>query len=154
MGLPLIVAWSCSDPATPTASRIEREGLRYVTELTIAGPDLLAGVTTVANTGRVARTIRFPDRCVALFRLYFPDGRLAWDQFDGEKRCQEPAVEIALAPGAAHVVEPAANASMALFGNGLPSGSYRVAVYLRPEGEPLVEIPLGTFELRRAVVRS
>ena len=149
-----MLAPSCSQPAAPPVPRAERAGLRYATRLTIPGPDILAGVTTVSNTGRTAVTVRFPDRCVALFRLYFPDGRLAWDQFDAEKRCREPAVEVALAPGARHVVEPAANASMALLGHALPSGSYHVVVYLRPEGELPVEISLGIVELRRAVVGS
>jgi hypothetical protein len=141
------VGATAPEGARPPVVRVS--GLRYDGELVQGGPEIVVGRVVVANPSREPRALRFPDRCVALLRLYFPDGRRVWDQRIGNKTCEEPAVEVELGPGGERSFERAAFTAVVLENEHLPEGNYRVTIYLRPVGESEIELPLGTVSLTR-----
>lgn len=136
-------------PIVPNEPAFVRDGVQYRAEPIETGPEIIIAEAIVANRSREPRTLRFPDPCVALLRFYHLDGRLAWDQLDRNKTCRRPTVEVVLAPGEEVAFGRFAAASVILLDRRLASGPYKITVYLRPTGEPLVELPLGVARLER-----
>jgi hypothetical protein len=149
MGLLLWAAAGCSDtgPAGPVPSS-QRQGLIYTADLIDAGPETLFATVTVANRGLVARTIRFPDPCVSLFRFHDVADRLVWDQHPSNKTCVPPAVDVTLQPGESRTFERFAYAPAILAFYRIPTGRYRIILYMRPDGVEL-ELELGEVLLER-----
>lgn len=113
-----------------------------------SGSETIEGFVTVANRRSSAVEIAFPDPCVALLRVYEPDGdRLAavWDQ--GKVRdCAGDSIAVDLAAGEERRLEIPAAPAGAILGDSLAPGRYRLTAYVRPEGR-VVEVELGEADL-------
>jgi hypothetical protein len=102
---------------------------------------------TLTNPTAAPITLRFPDTCVVLFRLYnLVDERLVIDAHS--KRCLPFPVEVALGPAESRTFETNVTFFFIL-GNELPEARYRATLYLRPEGRDEVEIAVGRPRLFR-----
>lgn len=111
--------------------------------------DRLVGRVTLTNPTPNAITLRFPDNCLVLMRLYgLFDNRLVADAHS--KRCVPLPVEVVWEPGASRTFETNVTFFFVL-GNEVPEGRYHVTLYLRPEGSDVVEIAVGKPRLRRPV---
>ena len=121
--------------------------LLFEAELVQPAWDRLVGSVTLKNPTAATVSLRFPDTCVVLLRLYtLVDGRLVIDAHS--KRCIPVPVEVTLAPGGSQTFVTNTTFFFIL-GNSLPEGRYRAVLYLRPEGRELVEIAVGRPRLVR-----
>lgn len=152
-----LLALACADsgPSTPAPSpggplggSASRDGIDYRADVAVmeSFPVQLAGHVTITNTTDAERTVTFPDGCVALLRAYRPEGgEPVWDQAE-EFGCTMALVPMTLAPGASREVGTPTASGYDVLGEDLPDGTYRIAVYLRPDGRE-IEIDTGTVEL-------
>lgn len=134
---------------TPIGSGIVvHEGLEYeaVVQVMESFPVQLAGDVTLANRGDETVRVTFPDGCVALLRAFEPGGRSpVWDQ-GHEVGCTMALVPVELEPGESVLYRTPVSSARDVVGDDLPDGVYRIAVYLRPNGET-IEIDAGSVEL-------
>jgi hypothetical protein len=134
-------------PPTPVVGRFG--DLEFEAVLVQPAWDRLVGRVTLTNPSASPVTVRFPDTCVVLLRLYASDESLAIDAHS--KRCLPFPVELTLAPGESHTYETNVLFFFVL-GNSLPEGRYRATLYLRPEGGGELEIAVGRPRLERPPV--
>lgn len=121
--------------------------IEFEAELLQPAWDRLVGSVTLTNPTVTPVSLRFPDTCVVLLRLYtLVDGRLVIDAHS--KRCIPVPVEVTLAPGESQTFVTNTTFFFIL-GNSLPEGRYHAVLYLRPEGRQLVEIAVGRPRLVR-----
>lgn len=140
---------ACEEDEGPTGPGAFRdpEGLVYRAELLQGGDVILAGEVTIENRSDEPRTLRFPDNCPALLRIYFPESdALAWDQRDVKTGCRERETAITIEPGES-MRFGVNGTSIAILGTSLREGTYRLVAYLQPIGEPEIELSLGTVTL-------
>lgn len=131
----------------PIRSRLGELAIRA--ELVQPAWDRLVGRVTLTNPTSRTISVRFPDTCVVLLRLYTAfEGRLVIDAHS--KRCIEVPIDVTLAPGESRTFETNTTFFFIL-GNALPEGRYRATLYLRPEGLETVEIAVGLPRLVRPV---
>jgi hypothetical protein len=155
--LAVVLGATCGDQPLPTpqdpggdlSGSVVRGEIEYDAEVLVmeSFPVQLAGRATVTNRSGQPRTVTFPDGCVALMRVYSPEGgEPVWDQAQGIG-CTMALVPVELAPGEERVL-PTPNASgYDILGTTLPDGAYGITVYLRPIEEEVVEIDVGTTDL-------
>jgi hypothetical protein len=92
-------------------------------------------------------TLRFPDTCVVLLRLYrLVDEQRVVDAHS--KRCQAFPVDVTLGPGESRTFETNVTFFFVL-GVEIPEGRYRATLYLRPDGSDEIEIGVGLPRLIR-----
>ncbi len=157
--LALLMGATCGDESTPTppdrrpggglSGSVLRDGVEYRADVLVmeSFPVQLSGRVFVRNTSDQARTVTFPDGCVALLRAYRADGGQAvWDQAGG-LGCTMALVPVELAPGEEREIATPTASAYDILGTELPDGDYRIAVYLRPIGTGEVEIVAGTTDL-------
>lgn len=110
-------------------------------------PVQLAGRMTATNPGPEDRELVFQNGCTARLRVYHTDvqGALAWDQADAVA-CATGLQTIRIAAGESHTFEAPIVDAGTILGGELPDGTYRVAVYLRPNGRN-IERDTGSTEL-------
>jgi len=123
-------------------------GVTYsVTEFAVAESfPVQIGVTVeVANESATSQSVTFPDGCVLLMRAYDSRGELAWD-LGHLVDCTAALVELDLAPGETEQYEIGLISAATILGENLPDGEYRIAVYLRPNGQS-VELEAGVADL-------
>jgi hypothetical protein len=158
--LALFVGATCGEESTPTppdripggsrlAGSVVRDGIEYGAEVLVmeSFPVQLSGRVTVRNTSSEARTVTFPDGCVALLRAYRVDGGgPVWDQAGG-LGCTMALVPVALGSGEEREIQTPTATAYDVLGSELPDGEYRIAVYLRPIGVAEVEVVAGTTDL-------
>lgn len=153
----LALAGGCADngaertgpqPGRPLEGVAERGGLEYAATVQVmeSFPVQLAGTVTITNTTDERQEVTFPDGCVVLLRAYRQEGsEPVWDQAS-DIACTMALVDVALEAGESREFRSPTSSAADVLGDRLPDGSYRIAVYLRPEGEEL-EIFAGTVEL-------
>jgi hypothetical protein len=157
--LALLVGATCGDESTPTppnrspggslSGSVVRDGIEYRAEVLVmeSFPVQLSGRATLKNTSTEARTVTFPDGCVALMRAYREDGDApVWDQAGG-LACTMALVPVELGPGEEREIPTPTASAYDILGTELPDGDYRIAVYLRPIGTGEVEIVAGSTDL-------
>ncbi len=155
----LFAGATCGDQSTPTppgprsggspSGSVLRDGLEYRAEVLVmeSFPVQLSGRATLRNTSSAARTVTFPDGCVALLRAYRAGGGEAvWDQA-GDLACTMALVPVELGPGEEREIPAPTVSAYEILGTELPDGDYRIAVYLRPVDGDEVEVDAGTTEL-------
>jgi hypothetical protein len=109
------------------------------------------GVTVVlANESGASQSVTFPDGCVVLMKAYDARGNLAWD-LGHLVDCTQALVEVELSPGETEEFRTGLISASTILGQNLPDGEYRIAVYLRPNGQT-VELDAGMADL--AIPRS
>lgn len=151
----LAASLACSDgpadpadrgPGGPAAGAVVVDGVEYSASVQImeSFPVQLAGTVTIANRTDGAKTVTFPDGCVALLRAYQGDTRV-WDQA-GDVGCTMALVPIELGPGESEQVRTPTSSAADVLGDEWPDGEYSIAVYLRPGGEE-IELDAGTADL-------
>jgi hypothetical protein len=154
----MAIALACDDgPAAPSndppgipigSGSTMHGGVEYAATLRImeSFPVQLAADVTVTNHRDEPVQIVFPDGCVALLRAYAVDGDdPVWDQ-NQDVACTLALVTVDLEPGAAASYTTPTASARDILGDTLPDGTYRIEVYLRPDGD-VVEIDTGTVEL-------
>jgi hypothetical protein len=154
----IVIALSCNDgpaepgndlPGIPIGSGSTMHGdIKYTATLRVmeSFPVQIAADVMAINDGDEAVRIVFPDGCVVLLRAYAVDGNNpVWDQGQ-DFACTLALVSIDLEPGASESYTTPTSSAHDILGDTLPDGSYRIGVYLRPDGE-VVEIDTGTVEL-------
>jgi hypothetical protein len=158
--LALSVAATCGGESTPTppdrvpgggrpADAVVRDGIEYRADVLVmeSFPVQLSGRVTVRNTSSAARTVTFPDGCVALLRAYRAGaGGPVWDQAS-EVGCTMALVPVELGAGEEREIATATASAYEILGTELPDGEYRIAIYLRPIEAGEVEIEAGTTDL-------
>ena len=157
--LALFVGATCGEESTPTppdrrpggslSGSVVRDGIEYRADVLVmeSFPVQLSGRATLRNTSSGARTVTFPDGCVALLRAYRAEGGgPVWDQAGG-LGCTMALVPVELGPGEEREIPTPTASAYEVLGAELPDGDYRIAVYLRPVGAPEVEIIAGTTDL-------
>ncbi|HJU86742.1 MAG TPA: hypothetical protein VJ788_05185 [Gemmatimonadota bacterium] len=157
--LALLVGGTCGGQSTPTppdrrsggslSGSVVRDGIEYRADVLVmeSFPVQLSGRATVRNTSGTARTVSFPDGCVALLRAYRTSGGgPVWDQAE-ELACTMAIVPVDLAPGEEREIPTPSASAYEILGTELPDGEYRIAVYLRPIEAGEVEIAAGTTDL-------
>lgn len=126
---------------------VTQDGFRYRAEFTVREPDFIAVQVTTTNLRDTPATLRFPDRCVVLMRVFLPGGgRQVFDQFNKTCRPDQP-VTVTFEPDESKVFET--NALTHFMLEDRPEGFYDISVYLRPVDQPEIEIMVGTAELTR-----
>lgn len=124
-----------------------QEGFRYQAEFTVRDPDFIAVQVSITNLRDGPATLRFPDRCVVLMRVFLPGGgRQVFDQFNKTCRPDQP-VTATFEPDESKIFET--NALTHFMLEDRPEGFYDISVYLRPVGQPEIEIMVGSAELTR-----
>ena len=109
------------------------------------------GVTVqLRNESGTSKSVTFPDGCVLLMRAYDSRDNLAWD-LGHLVDCTQSLVEVDLSPGETKEFQTGLISAYTILGESLPDGEYRIAVYLRPNGQT-VELDAGMADL--AVPRS
>jgi hypothetical protein len=158
--LALLVGGTCGEPSTPTppdgvpgggrlTGSVVRDGIEYRADVLVmeSFPVQLSGRATLRNASSEARTVTFPDGCVALLRVYGGEGSgPVWDQAEG-LACTQALVPVALGPGEEREIPTPTVSAAEILGSELPDGDYRIAVYLRPVESAQVEIEAGTTSL-------
>jgi len=127
---------------------VVHEGLEYeaVVQVMESFPVQLAGDVTVTNRGDETVRVTFPDGCVVLLRAFEPGGRSpVWDQ-GHDVACTMALVPLELEPGESALFRTPVSSARDVLGDDLPDGVYRIAAYLRPDGET-IEIDAGSVEL-------
>jgi hypothetical protein len=128
-------------------------GVEYrLTDLAVAEsfPVQIDVTVEIANESSASQSVTFPDGCVVLMRAYDARGNLAWD-LGHLVDCTQSLVVVALAPGETEEFQTGLISAATILGQNLPDGEYRIAVYLRPNGQP-VELEAGVVDL--AIPRS
>ena len=158
--LALFVGATCGEPSAPTppdavpgggrlTGSVLRDGIEYRAEVLVmeSFPVQLSGRATLRNASSEARTVTFPDGCVALLRAYRGQASgPVWDQGAGVA-CTQALVPVVLGPGEEREIATPTASGYDILGTELPDGEYRIAVYLRPVESPVVEIVAGTTDL-------
>ncbi|HEX7118039.1 MAG TPA: BsuPI-related putative proteinase inhibitor [Longimicrobiales bacterium] len=111
-------------------------------------PVRLGPTVSVRNDSGTPRTIRFPDGCVVLLRVYTePErtGQPAWDQAR-TVGCFQAIQEVDLAPGDTATLAGGTIGAAEILGDSLPAGRYYFTVVLRPDGQVL-ELAAGAADL-------
>ena len=104
------------------------------------------GVTVELRNGSGSpQSVTFPDGCVLLMRAYDSRDNLAWD-FGHLVDCTQSLVEVDLSPGEIREFQTGLISAYTILGESLPDGQYRIAVYLRPDGQT-VELDAGMADL-------
>jgi hypothetical protein len=104
------------------------------------------GVTVqVGNESGTSQSVVFPDGCVLLMRAYDSRNNLVWD-FGHLVDCTQSLVEVDLSPGETRQFQTGLISAATILGESLPDGEYRIAVYLRPNGQT-VELDAGVADL-------
>jgi len=80
-----------------------------------------------------------------LMRAYDSRDNLAWD-FGHLVDCTQALVEVDLSPGETREFQTGLISAYTILGENLPDGEYRIAVYLRPNGQ-IVELDAGMADL-------
>ena len=129
-------------------SRLTVDGVTYsVTSFAIAESfPVQIGVTVqIKNESGTSRSVIFPDGCVVLMRAYDSQDNLVWD-LGHLVDCTQALVEVELAPGETKEFQTGLISASTILGENLPEGAYRIAVYLRPNGQT-VELDAGMADL-------
>lgn len=140
------------DPGGGLSGAVVRNGIEYEADVRVmeSFPVQLAATVTVANRGNEERTVTFSDGCLALLRVYRPDGGAAvWDQ-SGELACTQALVPVTLAPGESRELQVPTVSAYEILGDALPDGTYRIVAYVRvvdDDGVDTIEIDAGTTQL-------
>jgi hypothetical protein len=137
------------DPGGDRSRSVVRDGIEYRAEVLVmeSFPVQLSGRAIVTNRAPEPRTVTFSDGCVALMRAYPPEGGApAWDQAQGIA-CTMALVSVELGPGEERVLPTASVSAYEVLAGGLPDGSYRITVYLRPVEADVIELEAGTADL-------
>lgn len=150
-----VVACTSSGVVTgPEGIRAYRtvEGVEYraYTAVLESFPVQLRPEVTVRNEGGDERTIRFPDGCVVLLRVYRDESRTgnpAWDQ-ERTVGCFQAVQEITLAAGDSTVIRRGTISAAEILGDSLPAGRYYFSVVLRPDWQSL-ELAAGEADLAK-----
>ncbi len=140
----------CQDSVTgpELQSQLLVGGVEYrVTSFAIAESfPVQIGVTVqIRNDTDAAQSVTFPDGCVLLMRAYDSRNDLAWD-FGHLVGCTQALVEVDLYPGDTREFQTGLISAYTILGDSLPDGAYRIAVYLRPDGQA-VELDAGIADL-------
>ncbi|HUP00646.1 MAG TPA: hypothetical protein VM737_03880 [Gemmatimonadota bacterium] len=125
-------------------------GIDFQSEIAIleSFPVQLAGTVQITNRRETAVSLTFPDDCVALLRIYDREGARnapVWDQ-RGSPACEPKPLTVALAPGGTAAVRVPTVSAYEILSDNLPDGSYRVTVYLQPNGN-VIEAEAGSVDL-------
>jgi hypothetical protein len=132
----------------PRSGVVLHDAIEYSGDVAVmeSFPVQLRGRVTITNRGSQGRTITFPDGCVALLRAYRPgESEPVWDQ-SSELACTMALVPVTLAAGESSEVSTPTASAADILDDRLPDGEYRIAIYLRPDGDE-VEIDGGTVDL-------
>ena len=156
----LAAALACATPSSPPDNgngdgdqgprpgAVVQDGIEYQGDVAVmeSFPVQLAGRVTITNRGSSARTIVFPDGCVALLRAYRPgESTPIWDQAS-EVACTMALVEMELGAGESREMGTPTASAAHILGEEHPDGEYRIAIYLRPD-QGRVEIDGGAVDL-------
>ena len=134
-------------PEGPVLIRGRIDEFSFEAQLLQPAWDRLVGRVTLTNPTAAPVSLRFPDTCVVLLRLYgLSDQRLVIDAHS--KRCLPFPVDVTLGPGESRTFETNVTFFFIL-GNELPEARYHATLYLRPEGREEVEIAVGRPRLVR-----
>ena len=136
------------DGGIPRGGAVVQDGIEYRGDVLVmeSFPVQIRGNVTITNRGSETRELWFPDGCVALLRAYRAGGsEPVWDQ-GSELACTMAIVPMTLAPGESKEVGTPTSSARDILGDGLPDGSYRITIYLRPQNGR-VEVEGGTAEL-------
>jgi hypothetical protein len=159
--LAVLVAATCGEQPAPTppdgnpgpggnlSRATVRDGIEYRAEVLVmeSFPVQLSGRVFVKNPSVQTRTVTFRDGCLVLMRAYRPGGGSpVWDQASGTG-CTMALVPIELGPGEERVLPGGGVSAYDILAGGLPDGSYRITLYLRPVDGPEVELDGGTTDL-------
>jgi hypothetical protein len=159
--LAVLVGATCGDQPTPTppdrgpdpggnlSGSIVRDEIEYRAEVLVmeSFPVQLSGRVFVTNRSAEPRTVTFVDGCVVLMRSYRPEGGApAWDQ-SSVAGCTMALVPIELGPGEERVLPGGGGSAYEILAGGLPDGSYRITLYLRPVDAEEIELEAGTTDL-------
>lgn len=150
----LVVLAACAGTPEPTAEArgaAPVRGVDFAAETAVleSFPVQLAGRVRITNLRDEPVRLSFPDRCVAMLRIYPADGGRTvpvWDQRRAVD-CEPAETTVDLPPGEVTDVPAPTVGAGEILGDSLPAGTYRVTAYLRPGGR-VVEIDAGTVELR------
>ena len=139
---------ACEESATGPDLRDQQiGGLTYrVTRFIVAKsfPAQLSTTVQIENESTTSKSVMFPDGCVVLMRAYAGDTNLAWDM-GGSVGCTLALVQVDLAPGDSEEFQTGLVSAQTILGDSLPSGEYRITVYLRPR--QIVELDVGMADL-------
>lgn len=123
-------------------------GIDFLAEVAIVGsPARVTGVVAITNRRETPVRLEFTDACVALLRVYEPEGeRLppVWDQAEDADCAGEPAV-LELGGGGVAQIRLREVPVDHIRGE-RPPGPYRFTAYLRPGGT-VVEVEAGSADL-------
>ncbi len=141
---------ACDDDVTGPDLQSSRVvgGVTYgVSEFAIAEsfPVQLGGTVVLRNESGTTQSVTFPDSCVVLMRAYDAQDTLAWD-LGHVVDCTQALVEVNLSPGESEEFQIGLISAYTILGENLPDGEYRIALYLRPNGQT-VELDAGMADL-------
>jgi hypothetical protein len=141
---------ACEDSATgpDLQNQLVVGGIAYhVKSFVIAEsfPVQLGVTVEIENQSGTSQSVVFPDGCVVLMKAYDLSGALVWDLGD-DVGCTLALVEIDLSPGETEEYQAGLVSAATILGDDLPDGEYRIAVYLRPNGQT-VELDAGMADL-------
>lgn len=128
------------------------EGVAYRVETAVleSFPVQLRPAITVRNEGDAERTVRFPDGCIALLRVYRDASRTGnpvWDQAR-TVGCAAAIQEFTVAPGDSTIIRRSTISAAEILGDSLPPGRYYFTVVLRPDWQTL-ELAAGEADLAK-----
>lgn len=136
------------DVGGPRGDVVVRDDIEYRGDVLVmeSFPVQLRGTVAITNRGNTARTVVFPDGCVALLRAYrLDEADPIWDQAS-EVACTMALVEMRLQPGESQDVQTPTARGYDILGGRLPDGRYRITIHLRPD-QGSVEVEGGTVDL-------
>lgn len=128
------------------------EGVVYRADTAIleSFPVQLRPELTIRNESGSERTIRFPDGCLTLLRVYRDEsrsGKPVWDQAY-TVGCIQAVQEFKIAAGDSTVIRQGTISAAEILGDSLPSGRYYFTVVLRPDWQTL-ELAAGEADLAK-----
>ncbi|MFS8636873.1 MAG: BsuPI-related putative proteinase inhibitor [Gemmatimonadota bacterium] len=145
---------SSSEFTSPEGMRAYRtaEGVVYRADTAImeSFPVQLRPQLTIRNEGESGRTIRFPDGCIMLLRVYREESRSGSPVWDEARTvgCTQAVQEFTVAAGDSTVIRQRTISAAEILGDSLPPGRYYFTVVLRPDWQPL-ELAAGEAELAK-----
>lgn len=140
-----------TSPEGPSTYRTAA-GVAYRAETAVleSFPVQLRPAVTIRNDGDAERTVRFPDGCIALLRVYRDASRTgnpAWDQAR-TVGCFQAVQEFTVAPGDSTIIGRGTIGAAEILGDSLPAGRYYFTVVLRPDWQTL-ELDAGEADLAK-----
>ena len=150
----VLLAAACANPTRTAPDAAQRSnalrGIDFQPQVAVleSFPIQLAGSVQITNRRETAVALTFPSECVALLRVYERQGTRnapVWDQ-RGIPTCETESITLHLTPGGTASVRVPTATAYEILGDSLPDGSYRLTVYLQPNGN-VIEAEAGLVDL-------